>query len=186
MSTVPDPAVLESLKLAPERVAEIKAQLQTDLALQRIVLLRRHHQPGNVRRQRQRVPLRPPPRLLGARDLLPRQEGEVVRRRRAPPRAARRAAPDARRPDRAQPRGRARAPRRARGVRRAADRRVALGDREGRGPRPVQEGDGARGPAAAEERLRDQRRRRRRARRDARRAAGLRRADVAALVGAIS
>ena len=57
--------------------------------------------------------------------------------------AARRAAADDGRADRAQLRARPRAPRRAREVRRRDDRRHARGDRQGRGPREVQGGDDA-------------------------------------------
>ena len=57
-------------------------------------------------------------------------------------RAARRAAADDRRPDRAEPRDRPARGRRAREVRRRADRRERRGDQEGRGPRALPRGDG--------------------------------------------
>src|SRR5581483_9736644 len=64
-------------------------------------------------------------------------------------RAAGRAAPDDRRPDRPEPRTRARGGRRPRALRRRDDRRQRRGDQEGRGPRSLQAGDGADRPRGA-------------------------------------
>ncbi len=67
-------------------------------------------------------------------------------------RAPRRAAADARRPDRAEPRQGAARGRHAREVRRRADRRRLRRDRPRRGPRPVPPDDGSGGPEDAAQR----------------------------------